>query len=125
VTNAVDPPPERIDMTKYLRASGAADYLRSKYGFGAKRTLDKLRVIGGGPVYTPCGRIILYAPEDLDAWAEAKLGPPRRSTSDAAPLRGTASTASPRLGTFDESSRRGRGDANNDDVSEDDAEATN
>jgi hypothetical protein len=110
-------------MMKYLRAFGAADYLRSKYGFGAKRTLDKLRVIGGGPVYRPCGRIILYAPEDLDAWAEAKLGQPRRSTSDSTPLRGAASTASQRLGAFDESSRRAKGDANNDDASEDDAEA--
>jgi hypothetical protein len=30
------------------------------------------------------GRIPLYAPADLDAWVTSKLGPPMRSTSEAA-----------------------------------------
>ena len=66
----------------YLRPSAAAAYLRGKYGFGAKRTLDKLRVIGDGPLYRRFGRMILYDTESLDAWATARLGPLQRSTSD-------------------------------------------
>ena len=65
-----------------LRPPAAAAYLRGKYGFGAKRTLDKLRVIGGGPLYTRFGRMILYEIESLDAWATARLGPLQCSTSD-------------------------------------------
>lgn len=77
------------DPTKQkLRPDAAGAYLRGKYGFGAKRTLDKLRVIGGGPLYRRCGRMILYDPEDLDAWAQAKIGPLQRSTSETPPRGG-------------------------------------
>jgi hypothetical protein len=76
----------------YLRTPRAADHLQSKFGVGSKRTLDKLRVIGGGPVYRRLGRVILYSPEDLDAWAEAKLGPPQRSTSDCSLRTNTSDT---------------------------------
>jgi hypothetical protein len=65
-----------------LRPPAAAAYLRGKFGFGAKRTLDKLRVIGGGPLYRRFGRMILYEIESLDAWATARLGPLQRSASD-------------------------------------------
>ena len=43
------------------------------------RWLEKLRVIGGGPVFYKFGRRVLYRKEDLDAWAATRR---RRSTSD-------------------------------------------
>ena len=75
-----------------LRPPAAAAYLRGKYGFGAKRTLDKLRVIGGGPLYRRFGRMILYDIESLDAWATARLGPLQRSTSDCSLRTNTSDT---------------------------------
>ena len=75
-----------------LRPPAAAAYLRGKYGFGAKRTLDKLRVIGGGPLYRRFGRMILYEIESLDAWATARLGPLQRSTSDCSLMTNTSDT---------------------------------
>jgi hypothetical protein len=72
----------------YRRSSGAADYLQSKFGVViSKHTLDKYRVIGGGPVYHRFLRSALYAEEDLDAWAESRIGPPQCRTSDAPQLR--------------------------------------
>ena len=44
----------------------------------AESTLEKLRVHGGGPIYIRVGRIVVYDPDDLDAWLAAHK---RRSTS--------------------------------------------
>ena len=68
---------------QYLRRKQAAEYLRVKYGVGAPATLAKLATIGGGPLFQRIGRIPVYTPENLDAWAIAKLGPPLRSTAEA------------------------------------------
>jgi hypothetical protein len=43
------------------------------------RTLEKLRVVGGGPTFSKLGRRVVYAREDLQSWATAKR---RASTSD-------------------------------------------
>ena len=67
---------------KYLRRHAAADYLKSKYGFGARATLAKLATVGGGPKFRKLGRIPLYTEEWLDDWAEASLGQPMSSTSE-------------------------------------------
>lgn len=69
-------------MHQYLRPPQAAAFLRDNFGFGAPRTLAKLRVIGGGPPFRKIGRLVVYDPSDLVAWANAKLSGPRRSTSD-------------------------------------------
>ena len=42
-------------------------------------TLNKLRVLGGGPIYLKLGRRVAYDVADLDAWLASKR---RRSTSD-------------------------------------------
>ena len=34
----------------------------------AKSTLEKLRVTGGGCPYMRVGRVVVYDPDDLDAW---------------------------------------------------------
>ena len=43
------------------------------------RTLEKLRVQGGGPTYAKFGRRVVYAVEDLDRWAAERR---RGSTSE-------------------------------------------
>jgi predicted DNA-binding transcriptional regulator AlpA len=58
-----------------LRTPQAAQYV----GLSAS-TLEKLRLTGGGPAYQKAGpKIVVYRPEDLDAWLAAH---PRTSTSD-------------------------------------------
>jgi hypothetical protein len=74
-----------MEQSEFLRRDAAADYLKRKYGFGASRTLAKGVVTGDGPQYCKAGRIVLYRREDLDAWALAKIGAPRQSSSDVRP----------------------------------------
>lgn len=58
-----------------LRTAEAAAYCGS-----AASTFEKLRLTGGGPVYSKIGRRVVYRVEDLDAWLMENR---RRSTSDA------------------------------------------
>lgn len=72
-----------MNETRYLRRAEAAAYVRQRWGMPCSRQwLAKLAVTGGGPVFRKAGRTPLYAPADLDAWAEARIGAPQRSTSD-------------------------------------------
>jgi hypothetical protein len=67
----------------FLRRSDAATYIT---GFPCSRQwLAKLAVIGGGPVFRKAGRYPVYEPNELDRWAEARIGPPQRSTSEVDP----------------------------------------
>jgi hypothetical protein len=67
----------------YLLRNEAAQYVREKWGLRcAPRTLAKLACIGGGPTFRIAGRSPLYEPEQLDSWAQSRIGPPVRSTSD-------------------------------------------
>lgn len=67
----------------YLRRRAASEYLRGHWGIPcSEKTLAKLACIGGGPVFCRCGRIPLYTIEDLDTFAQSKLGVPVRSTSE-------------------------------------------
>jgi excisionase family DNA binding protein len=43
------------------------------------RTLERLRVSGGGPLFVKCGRSVRYRQSDLDSWIEAHQ---RHSTSE-------------------------------------------
>jgi hypothetical protein len=70
----------------FLRRSDAAAYITERYGFPCSRQwLAKLAVIGGGPVFRKAGRYPIYEPSELDRWAEARIGPPQRSTSEVDP----------------------------------------
>ena len=62
------------DTRRKLSTPEAAAYL----GLG-KSTLDKFRLTGGGPRFITCGRRVVYDPEDLDAYANARK---RASTSE-------------------------------------------
>jgi hypothetical protein len=69
---------------RFLRRAEAATYIQSTYGFPcSQQWLAKLAVLGGGPTYQKAGRTPLYAPDDLDAWANSRIGKPQQSTSDA------------------------------------------
>jgi len=50
---------------RYLTNGEAAAFLRL-----SPRTLEKLRVLGGGPRFRKFGRRVLYAMADLEAWAD-------------------------------------------------------
>ena len=52
---------------RYLTNDEAADYLRL-----SPRTLEKQRVIGGGPRFHKFGRRVMYALTDLEAWASER-----------------------------------------------------
>jgi len=51
----------------YLNNTQAAAYLNL-----SPRTLEKQRVIGGGPRFRKFGRRVVYALADLDAWADER-----------------------------------------------------
>ncbi|MFY7819451.1 MAG: hypothetical protein ACOVP3_01225 [Rhodoluna sp.] len=46
------------------------------------RTLAKYRTLGGGPDAYKFGRYVLYHIDALNAWFEARLSKPQRSSSD-------------------------------------------
>ncbi|SDA68944.1 Helix-turn-helix domain-containing protein [Pseudomonas sp. NFPP33] len=52
---------------RYLTNNEAADFLRL-----SPRTLEKQRVIGGGPRFHKFGRRVMYALTDLEAWASER-----------------------------------------------------
>jgi Helix-turn-helix domain len=60
---AAPPPPQ----ARYLTNDEAAVFLRL-----SPRTLEKQRVIGGGPRFRKFGRRVMYAVADLEAWADAR-----------------------------------------------------
>ena len=66
--------PVAVTTPRYLKTPDAAIHL----GLSA-RTLEKHRCFGTGPVFRRLGGRIVYAIDDLEAWAA--LGS-RRSTSD-------------------------------------------
>jgi hypothetical protein len=76
---------------RYLRRADAAAYVTDHYGFPCSRQwLAKLAVLGGGPVFRKAGRYPIYCPDDLDRWAQARIGPAQHSTTDAADGEATA-----------------------------------
>lgn len=62
---------------RFMPTAQAAGYLGL-----SPRTLEKLRVRGGGPAYAKFGRRVVYAVDDLDHWAAE-----RRRDSTSAPER--------------------------------------
>lgn len=78
------------NRARFVRRSEASEYVQTIYGFPCSRQwLAKLAVTGGGPTFHKAGRTPIYALVDLDAWAIARIGSPKRSTSEAQVLSGT------------------------------------
>jgi hypothetical protein len=71
--------PERL-----LRRTEAAKYITNTYGFPCSpKWLAKLACISSdGPPFRLAGRFPLYPTSGLDAWAQSKIGPLIRSTSE-------------------------------------------
>ena len=59
---------------RYLTNEEAAMFLKL-----SPRTLDKFRVLGGGPKFRKFGRRVIYALDDLENWANSRIC---ESTSD-------------------------------------------
>ena len=72
---------ENSDQTEFLRPDQAAVFLTSAGFPTAKATLAKLRCVGKGPTFRRFGRHILYAPNDLHAWASQRISTPLSNTS--------------------------------------------
>ncbi len=56
-----------VQPARYLTNDEAAVFLRL-----SPRTLEKQRVIGGGPRFRKFGRRVMYAVADLETWADAR-----------------------------------------------------
>jgi hypothetical protein len=69
---------------RLLRRSEAAKYITQAYGIPCSpKTLAKLACVSSdGPPFRHAGRFPLYPTSGLDAWAQRKLGPLVRSTSE-------------------------------------------
>ena len=70
---------------RLLRRTEAAKYITQTYSIPCSpKTLAKLACISSdGPPFRLAGRFPLYPISGLDAWAESKIGPLVRSTSEA------------------------------------------
>lgn len=69
--------------TKLLTRAEASTYLRDNFGvIRTVQTLAAYATRGGGPAYRLFGRKPMYAPVDLDAWADEKFSRVVRSTSE-------------------------------------------
>jgi len=67
---------DAVPTSPFLSNDQAAEYLKL-----SPRTLEKLRVVGGGPQFRKFGRRVFYALPELDAWAGLRICD---STSDLA-----------------------------------------
>lgn len=64
---ATQQPAQSAQPARYLTNDEAAAFLRL-----SPRTLEKQRVIGGGPRFRKFGRRVMYAVVDLETWADAR-----------------------------------------------------
>jgi hypothetical protein len=66
-----------------LRRAEAARYIRDAHGIPCSpATLAKYACIGSGPAFRKAGKFPIYSRDDLDAWANQRLGELVRSTSE-------------------------------------------
>lgn len=76
--------PEITTTSRYFKL-GAMPWRNTYASIGVcrarRRGLRSWQFVGGGPVFRKAGRTSLYDPVDLDAWAQARIGQLRKSTS--------------------------------------------
>jgi hypothetical protein len=66
-----------------MRRADAARYIREARAIPCTpATLAKYACIGGGPPFRKAGKFPIYSRDDLDAWANQRLGGIVRSTSE-------------------------------------------
>jgi hypothetical protein len=75
---------ETVKLERLLRRTEAAQYVTNKFGIPCSpKTLAKLACVSSdGPPFRLAGRFPLYSTDSLDAWAQGKIGPLVRSTSE-------------------------------------------
>jgi hypothetical protein len=78
---------------RHLRRKEAAKYVADTYNVPCSpKTLAKLACVSSeGPPFRLAGRFPLYPLSGLDAWAQRKIGPLIRSTSQTSPRAGKCS----------------------------------
>jgi hypothetical protein len=87
----IEASPQPNHFAYCLRRADAARYIREAYGIPcAPTTLAKYAVLGGGPAFRKAGKFPIYSRDDLDAWAEKRLGKLVRSTSELVNCEGIA-----------------------------------
>ena len=71
-------------LDRLLRRTDAATYVTDTYGIPCSpKTLAKLACVSSdGPPFRLAGRFPLYPTSGLDTWAQNKIGPLVRSTSE-------------------------------------------
>jgi hypothetical protein len=76
--------PEAPSFERMFRRSDAAKYVTETYGFPCSPNwLAKLACVSSdGPPFRLAGRTPLYPKFSLDIWAQSKIGPLVRSTSE-------------------------------------------
>lgn len=72
-----------MSIKSKLSRNESAEFLTNQGFPVSPRTLAKYACIGGGPAFRKFGHRVIYTPDDLIAWAEAKTSSPVTSTSDA------------------------------------------
>lgn len=66
-----------------MRRADAARYIRETHGIPCTlATLAKYACTGVGPAFRKAGKFPIYSRDDLDAWANDRLGKLVRSTSE-------------------------------------------
>jgi hypothetical protein len=75
---------EAAKLDRLLRRTEAAKYVTETYGIPCSpKTLAKLACVSSdGPPFRMAGRTPLYPIQNLDTWAQSKIGPLIRSTSE-------------------------------------------
>jgi hypothetical protein len=75
---------EAAKLVRLLRRTEAAKYVTDTYGLPCSpRTLAKLACVSSqGPPFHKAGPFPLYPIDGLDTWAQSKIGPLVRSTSE-------------------------------------------
>lgn len=72
-----------LDPNAFLNRREVAAALTSAGFKTSPATLATLVTRGGGPLFQSYGRCPIYRWADALAWAESRLSPPRRSSSEA------------------------------------------
>lgn len=80
----MSPASNSAPLSNNFRPKEASQFLKDEHNIdAAEPTLAKWRTLGGGPKFLKNGsRRVLYPRAELDAWARARLGRLRASTSD-------------------------------------------
>ena len=72
-----------IEILNSMRRADAARYIRETYGIPCvATTLAKYACDGCGPAFRKAGKFPIYSRDDLDTWANQRLGKFVRSTSE-------------------------------------------